>query len=162
MMGRSMTQYEYRVIPAPRRAKRVRGMGSSLERFAATVAETINDAAAEGWEFLRSETLPLEERRGLLRGRVEVLHSLLVFRRPLKGRSDPLGRGIDAADAPATPPAAAQPTPAPRLRPAPGDMAHGAGATPPLGPARGPDPGPEAGDVPVIRLGTPRRDGGEE
>lgn len=80
-----MTLYEYRVVAAPRRAKRIRGMKASQDRFAATVSEVINDAAAEGWDYVRSETLPMEERQGMLKGRVEVLQSLLVFRRPLRG-----------------------------------------------------------------------------
>lgn len=36
--------------------------------------------AAEGWEYVRAETLPSEERSGLA-GRNTVYHNVLVFRR---------------------------------------------------------------------------------
>jgi hypothetical protein len=151
-----MTQYEYRVVAAPRRAMRVRGLKTSQERFAATVAEAINDAAADGWEFYRSETLPMDERQGMLKGRVEVLQSLLVFRRPLKGLGaavEPEARAAPLLNPAIVPSPSTMPDPAP-LRPLPAADSRPEPA-PSLGPARTQDPGQE---VPVIRLGAPRRD----
>ncbi|MEM9048963.1 MAG: DUF4177 domain-containing protein [Pseudomonadota bacterium] len=83
-----MTKYDYKVVAAPRRARRIRGIKTTQDRFAATIAETINKAAAEGWEFYRTETLPMDERQGMLKGRVETLQSLLVFRRALKAEAE--------------------------------------------------------------------------
>jgi hypothetical protein len=77
-----MPEYEYKVVAAPRRAKRIKTVKAGEDRFAATLAEAINEAAQGGWEYVRAETLPCEERPGILRSKVETLHSVLVFRRP--------------------------------------------------------------------------------
>ncbi len=37
--------------------------------------------SAEGWEYVRADVLPSEERSGLT-GRTTVYHNVLVFRRP--------------------------------------------------------------------------------
>ncbi len=75
-----MTNYEYRVVPAPVRAEKYRGARTTAERFALTVATAMNDLGREGWEYLRADTLPCEERTGLT-GRTTNYHALLVFRR---------------------------------------------------------------------------------
>jgi hypothetical protein len=78
-------RYEYKVVPAPRTPAKVRGVRGDDARFALTVEEAINGSAADGWEFLRSETLPCEH-RGWFRRRTDE-QTLLVFRR---GRGDVL------------------------------------------------------------------------
>ena len=60
-----MAQYEYKVVPAPARPGKVKGARGPAERFAASLAAELNAEATEGWEFLRAETLPVEERSGL-------------------------------------------------------------------------------------------------
>ncbi|MEE9388983.1 MAG: DUF4177 domain-containing protein [Paracoccaceae bacterium] len=75
-----MPAYEYKVIPAPNRAVRVKGIKGTEARFANAVQGVMNDQAADGWEYLRTDTLPCEERQGL-RGRTTVYQNLLVFRR---------------------------------------------------------------------------------
>lgn len=82
-----MNSYEYTVIPAPARAGKASPGKTSGERFAATLAEALNGMAAEGWEYVRAEVLPAEERAGLT-GRSTVYHNLLVFRRALAGGPD--------------------------------------------------------------------------
>lgn len=72
--------YEYEVIPAPRKGKKSRGVRSSEGRFANAMAALLNEMAAEGWEYLRADTLPSEERSGLT-GRSTVYQNMLVFRR---------------------------------------------------------------------------------
>lgn len=72
--------YEYRVIPAPRRAIRARGT-SSEERFALSLASVMNDMGREGWEYVRADTLPLDERAGLTGGTKTSYMNMLVFRR---------------------------------------------------------------------------------
>ncbi|MDT9702510.1 hypothetical protein, partial [Streptomyces sp. P17] len=77
-------------------------------RFAFTLTGVLNDMASEGWEYLRAETLPSEERSGLT-SRTTVWHNVLVFRRALKpvSRHDDQTRARDAV-----PPApVATPTP---------------------------------------------------
>ncbi len=80
-----MPRYEYKVVPAPSRGPKVRGKRSPEERFALGLAETINDLAAEGWEFQRSECLPGETRSGLFgTTRRMVDMNVLVFRRAIE------------------------------------------------------------------------------
>lgn len=72
--------FEYKVVPAPTRGKKAKGVKTSADRFAIAVAEAINAEAAEGWEYLRTDTLPAEERQGFT-GRTTVFQNLLIFRR---------------------------------------------------------------------------------
>lgn len=74
-----MPIFEYRVVPSPSRAEK--GKGQADGRFADTLALILNAEAKEGWEFLRAETLPREERQGLA-GKTKVFQTVLVFRRP--------------------------------------------------------------------------------
>ena len=85
-----MSSYEYTVIPAPARGEKTKGAKTGIERFAATLAEVLNDMARDGWDYVRAETLPAEERSGLT-GRSTVYHNLLVFRRALApAKSEPV------------------------------------------------------------------------
>ena len=72
--------YEYRVIPAPRRAERARGV-SSDERFALSLERVMNEMGRDGWEYVRADTLPLDERAGLTGGTKTSYMNMLVFRR---------------------------------------------------------------------------------
>nr|WP_243697873.1 DUF4177 domain-containing protein [Rhodovulum bhavnagarense] len=80
-----MAHHEYRVLPAPTRGLRARGVKGAEDRFAHALSSLMNDMAREGWEYLRAETLPCEERQGLT-GKTTVFRNLLVFRRL---RNDP-------------------------------------------------------------------------
>ena len=75
-----MTHYEYRVVPAPKRGEKVRGLRAAEDRFAVALANVMNAQAAEGWEYQRTETLPAEEREGLM-GKATVFQNMMVFRR---------------------------------------------------------------------------------
>ena len=74
--------YEYKVIPAPQRGDKVRGARTTEDRFAQTLTATMNAQARDGWEYVRSETLPSEERAGFTKRRT-VYVNLLVFRRQM-------------------------------------------------------------------------------
>ena len=76
-----MTRYEYKVVPAPDRGLKARGVKGPEGRFAHALEVVMNDMGAEGWEYQRAETLPSEERQGLS-GRTTVYRNMLVFRRP--------------------------------------------------------------------------------
>lgn len=78
-----MPIYEYRAVPAPRKGLKAKGVKTPEDRFAHAVAEVMNRLAAEGWEYLRAETLPAEERTGWTGKSVETTHHLLIFRRDL-------------------------------------------------------------------------------
>ncbi|MDP2061872.1 MAG: DUF4177 domain-containing protein [Phaeovulum sp.] len=77
-----MQSYEYTAIPAPLRAEKNRALKTPGERFGATLAAELNRMAADGWEYLRADVLPSEERSGLT-GRSTVYHNLLIFRRAI-------------------------------------------------------------------------------
>lgn len=78
-----MQRYEYRVIPAPRRGEKARGLKTTEARFANALTIAMNQMAADGWEYLRADTLPAEERVGLT-GRTTTFQHMLVFRRALE------------------------------------------------------------------------------
>lgn len=79
-----MQRYEYRVIPAPRRGEKAKGLKTTEARFANSLTIAMNQMAVEGWEYLRADTLPAEERVGLT-GRTTTFQHMLVFRRALAG-----------------------------------------------------------------------------
>ena len=81
-----MPRYEYKVVPAPRIPNKVRGLRHAAARFALTIEEAINTSAVDGWEFMRSETLPCEHRGWFSRKTHE--HTLLLFRRGKGGVED--------------------------------------------------------------------------
>jgi hypothetical protein len=78
-----MQRYEYKVVPSPRRGTKAKGAKTTGDKFAAALTELMNAEAREGWEYLRAESLPAEEKPGMLRSTVEVYQSMLVFRREL-------------------------------------------------------------------------------
>lgn len=70
---------EYKVVPAPERAPKIRGLkGPAL--FARAMEDLMNEMGAEGWSYLRTDTLPQEERSGLT-NKVTTYRNLLVFHR---------------------------------------------------------------------------------
>ena len=75
-----MQHYEYKVVAAPRRAKRAKGAKTNADRFAFMLSELMNAEAREGWEYLRADTLPCEQREGLM-SKTTVFQNMLVFRR---------------------------------------------------------------------------------
>ena len=76
-----MQNFEYKVVAAPRQAKRAKGAKTPADRFARTLAEAINAEAAEGWEYMRADTLPMDEKKSMLGSATEVFQTVLVFRR---------------------------------------------------------------------------------
>lgn len=76
-----MSNFEYKVIPAPTNGKRGKGIKGADGRFANAFSETINELAHEGWEYMRAESLPSVERTGIMRKRQESFQNVLVFRR---------------------------------------------------------------------------------
>ncbi|MBR9763463.1 MAG: DUF4177 domain-containing protein [Rhodobacteraceae bacterium] len=76
--------WEYRVVPAPDKSRRFRGVRGAEARFARTIEEVINHMAASGWEYCRAEILPEAGRR-----RAMTYHNLLVFRRDPESAPQP-------------------------------------------------------------------------
>ncbi|NRA99601.1 MAG: DUF4177 domain-containing protein, partial [Rhodobacteraceae bacterium] len=72
----------YAVVPAPRKGAKAKGAKTADQRFAHALAALINEKALEGWEYLRTDTLPSEERSGLT-GKTTVFQNMLIFRRTI-------------------------------------------------------------------------------
>jgi hypothetical protein len=75
-----MSRYEYKVVPAPAKGTKARGVKTPEGRFALSVESVLNQMGAEGWEYLRAELLPSDERTGLT-GTTTNWRNVLVFRR---------------------------------------------------------------------------------
>lgn len=100
-----MQRYEFKVIPAPRRGEKSRDAKTTEDRFALSLTSLMNQMGRDGWEYVRADTLPCDERSGLT-GTKTTMQSVLVFRRSAS----------EGADAPVI--AAVVAAPAPRLGPA--------------------------------------------
>jgi hypothetical protein len=124
-----MQRYEYKVVPAPVRGEKGRGLKTTVERFSNALSNLMNELSRDGWEYQRSDTLPAEERSGLT-GRVTVYHNILVFRRPVAEVTRP----AEATPAAAFPLRSPLSTQAP-TGVAPKIVADAEGASPQIGPA---------------------------
>ncbi|AZL60614.1 DUF4177 domain-containing protein [Tabrizicola piscis] len=122
-----MQRFEYKVIPAPKRGEKARGVKTTEDRFALALTNLMNDLGAEGWEYVRADALPCDERVGLT-GTKTTFQNVLVFRRVLGA--------VEAAERPPLrlllqEPAAA---PTPRLGPAETPLSATAPAVGPVKP----------------------------
>jgi len=115
-----MQCYEYKVIPAPRKGEKLRGVKTTEDRFALALTSLMNDLGRDGWEYIRAETLPVDERVGFT-GSKTTFQNLLVFRRVISAEA---GQKILAAEVAAA---------VPKLGPADPALV---GAAPALGPAK--------------------------
>lgn len=79
-----MIRFEYKVIPAPTRGAKGKGVKGNDGKFANALETAMNEMAAQGWEYQRAETLPSEERAGLT-SKNTIFRNVLVFRRPVEG-----------------------------------------------------------------------------
>jgi hypothetical protein len=108
-----MQRFEFKVIPAPKRGEKARGVKSTEDRFALALTTLMNQLGADGWDYVRADALPCEERVGFT-GSKTTFQNVLVFRRVIDG-------------------AQSQPS---RLM-----LTEAVAATPRLGPAEAPMPG---------------------
>lgn len=74
--------YEFKVVPAPSKGLKSKGLKTAGERFAHALETAMNELGKEGWDYVRTDTLPAEEREGLM-GKTTVFQNMMVFRRPL-------------------------------------------------------------------------------
>ncbi|RKF14962.1 DUF4177 domain-containing protein [Roseovarius spongiae] len=125
-----MIRYEYRVLSAPTKGLKAPGKKTPEARHANAVETLLNAQAAEGWEFMRTDLLPSDERQGLTSSQT-VYRTVMVFRRPVTDAADEvIADAQAAAETKAT-----QPTPE---RAAPITPQHPGGA-----PADPPDADPD-------------------
>ena len=127
-----MQRYEYKVVPAPRRGEKARGVKTTEERFALALTQMMNRLGAEGWDYVRADALPCDERVGLT-GSKTTFQNMLVFRRVIEAETSLMLADVQPSHAPllAAPEADA---PAPPLRL--GAAEAPVGAAPSVGPAK--------------------------
>ena len=121
-----MQRFEFKVIPAPKRGEKARGVKTTEERFALALTSLMNQLGAEGWDYVRADVLPCDERAGLTGGTKTTFQNMLVFRRVINEAATEI--------APTTRLLLQEPvSPAPRLGPA---DAPTLGNAPAIGPAK--------------------------
>ena len=76
----NVMSFEYKVVPAPVRGLKAKGVKTPEDRFAHALETEMNTLAADGWEYLRADTLPCEQRDGLM-SKTTVFQNVLIFRR---------------------------------------------------------------------------------
>lgn len=76
-----MSTFEYKSICAPRKALKIKGVKGADERYAQTLTDVINAQSDHGWEYFRAETLPVDEKTGMMGKTAEKYLTLLIFRR---------------------------------------------------------------------------------
>ena len=72
---------EYKVVPAPKKGLKAKGRKTNEDRFANALESLMNEMATDGWSYLRTDTLPTEQREGLM-SKTTVYVNMLVFSRP--------------------------------------------------------------------------------
>ena len=118
-----MQAFEYKVVPAPAKGTKAKGVKTPEARFANSIEILLNEMAADGWEFQRAELLPSEERSGLT-GSSTNWRNVMVFRRALAAEAADRAPAADVLSRPGEPP----------LTATAGDPEAPAGATPVPGP----------------------------
>nr|WP_321254105.1 DUF4177 domain-containing protein [uncultured Ruegeria sp.] len=84
-----MQRYEYKVVPAPQKGTKAKGVKTPEGRFANSVEQLLNQMGQDGWEYQRAELLPSEERSGLT-GSTTHWRNVLVFRRAVEAEVAPV------------------------------------------------------------------------
>jgi len=125
-----MSEFEYKVVTAPRKVRKVKGVRGTDARYAVNMTDLMNEQAADGWEYQRAESLPVDEKTGLMGKTQERYVNVLVFR-----RSKPAEKPADVTE-----PVAAQP------------------ATAPVADTGEPAPEPHAAIEPPLETGEPAAD----
>jgi hypothetical protein len=78
-----MQRFEYKVVPSPRKGEKAREAKTTTDRFALTLTNLMNRLGQDGWEYLRADALPCDERVGLT-GSKTTYQNVLVFRRVIE------------------------------------------------------------------------------
>ena len=82
-----MQRYEYKVVPSPRKGEKARDAKTTPDRFALALTSLMNKLGLEGWEYLRADALPCDERVGLT-GSKTTFQNVLVFRRVVEAGAE--------------------------------------------------------------------------
>ncbi|QIE54731.1 hypothetical protein G5B40_04305 [Pikeienuella piscinae] len=82
-----MAEYSYKTVAAPRKPRKTRGVRGAEALIAHAVGEIIQAEAANGWEYLRTDSIPVEEGGGVFSRAVTVWRAVMVFRRAVDAPS---------------------------------------------------------------------------
>jgi hypothetical protein len=80
-----MTEYAYKCVAAPRKARKTREHRTPAAALVAAMEEAIATEAASGWEYLRTDLVPMEAKSGWFSTVVETHQGVMVFRRAVGG-----------------------------------------------------------------------------
>ncbi|GAA3854753.1 DUF4177 domain-containing protein [Celeribacter arenosi] len=86
-----MPLYEYKTVPASKKGEKAKGVKSPEGRIAQAMETTLNAQAKDGWEYIRADLLPMEERAGLT-SRTTNYYTVLVFRREIEQAIKPVAQ----------------------------------------------------------------------
>ena len=114
--------YEYKCIGAPERPRRSRRAKTGSDRLARAMEKIMKDEAVNGWEYMRTDLVPVTEKGGFLSRPQEVHRAVLVFRRDLeeqRGKRRTEGGGLFGETAPRRQPGRRNAQPEPVAEPAP-------------------------------------------
>lgn len=78
-----MAGFEYKVINAPRKPGKARGVKGFDDKYAHTLSELMNEMATDGWQYSRAESIPVDEKSGMMGKVTEKYLTLLIFQRAL-------------------------------------------------------------------------------
>lgn len=110
-------EYDYKCVAAPEKARRRRGAKTRTDRVALAMEDILKAEAKGGWEYQRTDLIPVEEKSGWFGRQHDVHRAVLVFRK-LKGSSRPYAAS-DLQDPAASVEPASTPAPAPNPAPQP-------------------------------------------
>ncbi|PVA07036.1 DUF4177 domain-containing protein [Thalassorhabdomicrobium marinisediminis] len=79
--------FEYKVVPCPRKGLKAKGVKGAEAQFAHAMQTAMNEQAAEGWTYLRTDTWPMDERQGLT-GKTTTFQTMMVFQRVVPAPED--------------------------------------------------------------------------
>ena len=106
-------EYEYKCIAAPEKARRRRGAKTRTDRVALAIEEILQAECTGGWEYLRADLIPVEEKNGFFSRTQEVHRAILIFRRAIRAQGATALQTQAAAVAPQAPAVAPAPIAAP-------------------------------------------------
>src|SRR5690625_3233101 len=75
--------YEYKCVGAPEEPRRQRGVRAWSDRVALAMQEAITAEAVDGWEYMRTDILPVEEKDGFFSRVRRIQRAVLIFRREI-------------------------------------------------------------------------------
>lgn len=81
--------YEYKTVAGPDKGKRKARGRKVGERVAEAMEDIIREETAAGWDYLRTDVVPVEERASFFSRRRTIHCPVLVFRRQLGARAEP-------------------------------------------------------------------------